>query len=108
MKRTIMALAFGAVFVSGLCWADDAVVEAPDDGSDPDACGAVLCLTGVIRDDDCNKYVTKYFSIEKYKHGHFSPSRTMSARGQFLDQCKDDSGSKETANNTWGGVQRGF
>lgn len=35
--------------------------------SDSEACGATLCLLGMIRDGDCDKYVTKYFSIIRTK-----------------------------------------
>lgn len=76
--------------------------------SDSDACGATLCLLGMTRDGDCDKYVTRYFSIVRYKKGKFSPSRTAEARGDFLAQCVEDQTSAGSANDKWGGVLNGF
>ncbi|MQT27552.1 hypothetical protein GHN41_21175 [Pseudomonas helleri] len=76
--------------------------------SDPDACGAALCLLGTTREGDCDKYITKYFSIYRTKHGKFSPSRTAEARGDFLAACKDDEGSSSKANGIWGAIPNGF
>ncbi|HDU8665229.1 TPA: conjugal transfer protein [Serratia liquefaciens] len=80
--------------------------QTPD--SNPDACGAVLCLLGMTRDGDCDKYIQKYFSIKRYKHGHFSPSRTKAARGETVESCKDDEGLTKKANDIWGPVEHGF
>lgn len=76
--------------------------------SDSEACGATLCLLGMIRDGDCDKYVTKYFSIIRTKKGKFSPSRTAEARGDFVAQCAEDQDRAKAANDKWGTVQRGF
>jgi len=76
--------------------------------SDSDACGATLCLLGMTRDGDCEKYVTRYFSIIRTKHGKFNPSRTAEARGDFVSQCVEDQSGAKSANDKWGGVQRGF
>jgi hypothetical protein len=97
--------------ISGVLLAGTAVAATPqagDDGSNPDACGAALCLIGKTRDDDCNNYISKYFGIEKTKHGHFDPSKTKKARWKWLQQCKDDTVEKQQANDTWGPVKRGF
>lgn len=105
MQNKMILTFLGGLLVSGAALAEP---QAGDDGSDPDACGAALCLIGQIRDDDCNKYIDQYFDIEKYKHGHFSPSRTKEARGKWLNECKDDTEEKRKANDIWGPVQRGF
>ncbi|HHW1937424.1 TPA: TrbM/KikA/MpfK family conjugal transfer protein [Pseudomonas aeruginosa] len=76
--------------------------------SDSDACGATLCLLGMTRDGDCDKYVREYFSIVRYKKGKFSPSRTSEARGDFLAQCVEDQTSAGQANDKWGGSLNGF
>lgn len=76
--------------------------------SDQDACGAVLCLLGMTRDGDCDKYVNQYFGIVKYKKGKFSPSRTASARGDFVAQCAEDQKGAGEANDKWGRIFRGF
>lgn len=108
MKRKISALVLMGTLLPAICWADVQPFTDIDDGSDPDACGAALCLTSAIRDGDCNKYIDKYFDIEKYRNGHFSPSRTKEARWDFLQQCKDDTEEKFRANEKWGPVKRGF
>lgn len=106
MKANIWATLIGGVLLTGTAIA--ATPQAGDDGSNPDACGAALCLIGVIRDDDCNGYINQYFGIEKYKDGHFSPSKTKKARWKWLQECKDDTQEKQQANDTWGPVKRGF
>ncbi|USW97728.1 hypothetical protein NHF39_17810 [Pseudomonas proteolytica] len=42
----------------------------------------------MTRDGDCDKYIQKYFSIKRYKHGHFSPSRTKAARGRLMSPAR--------------------
>lgn len=76
--------------------------------SDEDACGATLCLLGMSRDGDCDKYITRYFSIVKFKHGKFSASRTAAARGDFVAQCVEAQDSAKEANDKWGGLRNGF
>lgn len=106
MKAKFLVALLGGVLVSGSAFAETQPLV--DDGSNPDACGAVLCLAGKLREGDCNKYIDDYFDIEKYKNGHFSPSRTKRARGEWLDECKDDTQDKIRANEKWGPVKRGF
>lgn len=106
MKLIFPAFVLVGTLLPAITWADTQPLA--DDGSDPDACGAALCLTSAIRDGDCDKHITKYFDIERYRHGHFSPSRTKAARWDYLQQCKDDTDEKFRANETWGPVKRGF
>jgi len=78
------------------------------DKSDEDACGATLCLLGMSRDGDCDKYLKRYFSIVRFRHGKFSASRTSEARGNFVAQCVSDQSSAKEANDKWGGSRYGF
>ncbi|MEZ2726767.1 TrbM/KikA/MpfK family conjugal transfer protein [Pseudomonas putida] len=111
MRKAFLTV-FAALAFAGVSHASD-LPQPPTDytygsKSDSDACGATLCLLGTTRDGDCNKYVTKYFSIIRTKHGKFSPSRTAEARGDFVAQCVEDQSSAKSANDKWGSVQRGF
>lgn len=69
---------------------------------------AVRCLLGMTRDGDCEKYIQKYFSIKRYRNGHFSPSRTKDARGRAVESCKDDEGLTKKADDIWGAVENVF
>jgi hypothetical protein len=109
MRKQVLAflatLAFAGVAQAG--------AQPPTDfsygqNSDEDACGATLCLLGMSRDGDCDKYLKRYFSIVKFKHGNFSPSRTAAARGDFVAQCVDDQAGAKQANDKWGGSRYGF
>lgn len=76
MRKAFLTV-FAALTFAGVSHASD-LPQPPTDysygsKSDSDACGATLCLLGMTRDGDCNKYVTKYFSIIRTKHGKFSP-----------------------------------
>ena len=109
MRKQVLA------FLATLAFAgvDQAGAQPPTDfsygeNSDTDACGATLCLLGITRDGDCDKYLKRYFSIVKFKHGNFSPSRTAAARGDFVAQCVDDQAGAKKANDQWGGSQNGF
>lgn len=104
-----------AILAAALTLASSAYADQPTSPdysygskSDSDACGATLCLLGMSRDGDCDKYVTRYFSIVRTKHGKFSPSRTSEARGDFLAQCVEDKASGKQANDKWGGSKGGF
>ncbi len=108
MQKLPFALLLGALLLSGTVVADEPVQPPYVQDSDADACGAVLCLLGVIRYGDCDMYIQKYFSIKRYKHGHFSPSRTKNARGQAVESCKDGEGLAKKANDIWGPVEHGF
>ena len=85
MQKLPSVFLLGALLLSGTAAADEPVQPPYGHDSNPDACGAVLCLLGMTRDGDCDKYIQKYFSIKRYKHGHFSPSRTKAARGEAVE-----------------------
>ena len=108
MQKLPSVFLLGALLLSGPAVADEPVQPPYGHDSNPDACGAVLCLLGMTRDGDCDKYIQKYFSIKRYKHGHFSPSRTKAARGEAVQSCKDDEGLTKKANDIWGPVEHGF
>ena len=78
----------------------------------PSACGAVLCLAGLIAGGsaggDCKNYMTGYFSIVKFHHGHFDETGTSNARSDFTNQCQSvGSGTKKGVNDRYGNVQSG-
>lgn len=109
MRKQLLAFVATLAF-SGIAQAG---VQPPPDFSygdkrDEDACGATLCLLGMSRDGDCDKYLKHYFSIVKFKHGKFSPSRTAAARGDFVAQCVEAQDSAKEANDKWGGSRNGF
>lgn len=77
-------------------------------GGNQDACGVVLCLAGAAMNGQlptaCTGYVEKYFAIQAFHNGDFSPSRTAKARMNFLNQCQgSDAQSKNSVNNRYGG-----
>ncbi|MCG5076302.1 TrbM/KikA/MpfK family conjugal transfer protein [Paraburkholderia tagetis] len=81
-------------------------------GDNQDACGAVLCLAGLILGGNggktCAEYEASYFSIVKFHNGHFDLSGTSSARGDFLNQCQSvGSDVKGPVNSKYGAVQNG-
>lgn len=51
------------------------------------ACEIILCLSSGTRPSECNAPIRKYFSIQVFHHGSFSPSRTAKARKNFLKLC---------------------
>ena len=78
----------------------------------PSACGAVLCLAGLIAGGsaggDCKNYMTGYFSIVKFHHGHFDETGTSNARSDFTNQCQSVGGdTKKGVNDKYGNVQSG-
>jgi hypothetical protein len=84
-------------------------VHALDDNTT--ACGAVLCLAGLIDGGNggggCRQYETAYFSIVRYHHGHFDLSGTSNARGDFLGQCGSvGSDQKSLVNSKYGGIEK--
>ncbi|MFL9996510.1 TrbM/KikA/MpfK family conjugal transfer protein [Paraburkholderia sediminicola] len=102
MKRLIVVLICSAVAIPTVAVADD----------DTSACGAVLCLAGLMDGGNgggqCNQYERDYFSIVRYHHGHFDLSGTSSARGDFLNQCQSvGSDQKGSVNSKYGGVENG-
>ncbi|AUT66769.1 killer protein [Paraburkholderia terrae] len=89
-----------------------AMMSAHGDGDNEDACGAVLCLAGLMQGGsggrECSQYEANYFSIARYHHGHFDLSGTSSARGDFLNQCRSvPSGQKSAVNSKYGSVEHG-
>ena len=54
------------------------------------ACEAILCLSTSDRPVECEPSIQKYFSIH-----HKKPSKTISARKDFLKQCPESNDSKE-------------
>ncbi|MPW20085.1 killer protein [Paraburkholderia sp. CNPSo 3157] len=89
-----------------------ATLPARADGDNENACGAVLCLAGLMLGGnggrECSQYEAKYFSIVRYHHGHFDLSGTSNARGEFLNQCRSvDSGQKSAVNSKYGSVENG-
>lgn len=78
----------------------------------PSACGAVLCLAGLIAggsaDGDCKNYMAGYFSIVKFHRGHFDETGTSNARSDFTNQCQSvGSGIKKGVSDRYGNVQSG-
>ena len=101
MKRLIAVFICSAAVVPTMAMADDT-----------SACGAVLCLAGLMDGGngggECNQYERDYFSIVRYHHGHFDLSGTSSARGDFLNECKSVGGDqKSSVNSKYGGVENG-
>lgn len=98
MKKILLA----ALLVAPLAWASD----------QDDACGAILCLAGVMTGtsggDECSRYIERYFDIIERHHGDFSPSHTARQRMDFLEQCP--SGESDTRNqvNDRYGTRRGL
>ncbi len=109
-----MTRLLGARMLVSMCVIAGSVVSSPAlaDDDNENACGAVLCLAGLIAGGsaggDCAKYEANYFSIVRYHHGHFDLSGTSSARGDFLNQCGSaDGDQKSSANSKYGGMENG-
>lgn len=89
-----------------------AASSARADDDNENACGAVLCLAGLMQGGnggrECNQYEANYFSIVRYHHGHFDLSGTSNARGDFLNQCHSvGSDQKSAVNSKYGSVENG-
>lgn len=100
------------VVAAAVCTALVSVTPARADDDNQNACGAVLCLAGLMRGGnggrDCSQYEANYFSIVRYHHGHFDLSGTSSARGDYLNQCHSvGSDQKSSVNSKYGGVENG-
>lgn len=82
MKKTLTAVAMGLCLVAG-----NAVAA--------DSCTTILCLGGSILGGKggsmCAAPIQDYFDIKRYRHGKFSGSRTVRARQQYLEKCKEGS-----------------
>lgn len=109
MKRQVGALVLAsAVTIS--CTV--ATSSARADNDNENACGAVLCLAGLIQGGnggrECSQYEANYFSIVRYHHGHFDLSGTSNARGDFLNECHSvGSDQKSAVNSKYGSVENG-
>ncbi|ACC76454.1 TrbM/KikA/MpfK family conjugal transfer protein [Paraburkholderia caribensis] len=100
------------VVAVAVCTALIGVTPARADDDNQSACGAVLCLGGLMQGGDggrdCSRYEANYFSIVRYHHGHFDLSGTSSARGDFLNQCRSaGSDQKRSINAKYGAVENG-
>jgi len=98
-----------AAAVIAAAWIASAPAHADDN---PSACGAVLCLAGLIAGGsaggDCKNYMTGYFSIVKFHHGHFDETGTSNARNDYTNQCQSvGSDTKKGVNDRYGNVQSG-
>ena len=65
--------------------------EDPENG--PTACGAVMCLWGLLQGQkggpNCKKQSAGFFKIKVKHAGHFSPERTQIKRAKYLaEKCK--------------------
>ena len=103
-RSFVVAVAVCAVLTGGT------TARADDDNQN--ACGAVLCLAGLMQGGnggrECSQYEADYFSIVRYHHGHFDLSGTSNARGEFLNQCHSaGSDQKSAVNSKYGGVEKG-
>lgn len=70
------------------------LVSAPAANADDNesACGAKLCLAGLIdggiAGGTCKQYMAVYFAIQRFHHGHFDLSGTSNARCEFMASTK--------------------
>ena len=89
MERKVSALVLASTAAISCMVATS---SARADNDNENACGAVLCLAGLIQGGnggrECSQYEANYFSIVRYHHGHFDLSGTSNARGDFLNQCR--------------------
>ncbi|MEM5373024.1 TrbM/KikA/MpfK family conjugal transfer protein [Paraburkholderia azotifigens] len=100
------------VVVVAMCAVLTGGTTARADDDNQNACGAVLCLAGLMQGGngggECSQYEADYFSIVRYHHGHFDLSGTSNARGDFLNQCHSvGSDQKSAVNSKYGGVENG-
>lgn len=54
-------------------------------------CGAELCLSDfdtASNIQQCEPEINSFFKIKKKKNGHFSPSKTLKARRDYLYKCE--------------------
>jgi hypothetical protein len=106
MKQSMTAM-LGSVAIAG-------ALATPSGRADEkqDACGAVLCLAGLMMGGDggktCAGYEWGYFSIVRFLHGHFDEGGTANARNDFLNQCQAvGSDVKGPVNSQYGRTQYG-
>ena len=109
MKRQVRALGLACtVLLAGMAVTSPSRADDDNDG----ACGAVLCLAGLMQGGnggrECSQYEADYFSIVRYHHGHFDMSGTSGARGDFLSTCRSvGSDQKSAVNSRYGSVENG-
>lgn len=101
----IKAIALTAVFLSAV-----GIQSARADNET--ACGAVLCLGGMMLGGSggagCASYLAAYFSIVSFRHGSFDPWATLSKRGNFINQCSSsDQQTRSLVNGTYGRQEYG-
>ncbi|AXF05707.1 TrbM/KikA/MpfK family conjugal transfer protein [Paraburkholderia hospita] len=109
MERKVRALVLASTAAIS-CMVATLSARADDDNEN--ACGAVLCLAGLMQGGnggrECSQYEANYFSIVRYHHGHFDLSGTSNARGDFLNQCRSvGNDQKGAVNSKYGGVENG-
>ncbi|CAM2161336.1 Killer protein [Paraburkholderia sacchari] len=107
MKRRSMAAALCITALAGAIAPQTALAE-----DNENACGAVLCLAGLILGGSggksCAEYEANYFSIVRFHNGHFDLSGTANARTDFTNQCQSvGSDVKGPVNSKYGAVQNG-
>lgn len=110
-KKSIRDWALAAMVASMLV-STSALAQSSSGSNNTTACGAVMCLISSAAGNtpsECEQYLKAYFAIVEFKHGDFSPSKTLSARANFLNQCKSsDPNSRNSVNNQYGSQQFGF
>jgi hypothetical protein len=109
MKRQMSTLVLTCTIMITGMWVTSSVRA---DADNENACGAVLCLAGLMQGGnggrECSRYEANYFSIVRYHHGHFDLSGTSNARGDFLNQCRSvASDQKSAVNSKYGSVENG-
>jgi hypothetical protein len=100
------------VVAAAVCTALAGATPVRADDDNQNACGAVLCLDGLMQGGnggrDCSQYEADYFSIVRYHHGHFDLSGTSNARGDYLNQCRSVGSEQRSAvNSRYGSVENG-
>jgi hypothetical protein len=108
IMKTYLAVATTAAVIAAASIAPT-TARADDNTS---ACGAVLCLAGLINGGtaggDCKDHMTGYFSIVTFHHGHFDETGTSNARSDFTNQCQSvGSDTKKGVNDKYGSNQFG-
>ena len=112
MKRRSIAAALCSAALACALATPRAHADDKHAADNQDACGAVLCLAGLIMGGNggktCAEYEAGYFSIVRFHHGHFDEGGTANARGDFLNQCQSaGSDVKGPVNSQYGRTQYG-
>jgi hypothetical protein len=74
-----------------------AILDAPPAAqtSADQSCGSILCLVGLAmgeESDECDAFLDAFFDIRAFKKKKFRPFKTLVARMNFLNQCKESPG----------------